>query len=476
MKSHRRKFIQGLAASGLVPAMLGGTSALAAGGRRPNILVLLADDMGYADLGCFGSRHIRTPNLDRLAAQGVRLTNCYANSPVCSPTRLSLITGRYNVAFRTGLVEPFSAGSWGDSAIPKDYPTMPALLREAGYGTSLIGKWHLGTSDEGSPLAHGYDEFFGFLGGAIDYFSHEYIGGPALREGGEAVERPGYMTTLLADDAIRSMNRHTEKQQPFLLSLHFNAPHWPWEGPEDFALNNPGADFDGGSLGVYARMTESLDMNIGRVLRALDNLGLADDTLVVFTSDNGGERFSEVWPFQGMKGMLLEGGIRVPGIVRFPGRIPAGTTSDQMSITMDWMPTFLDAAGAQGRSDQTIDGMSLLSPMVTGRAVDRSLFWRFQGHRQRAARIRNWKYYRLEDDEFLFDLSVDTMERANRANHEPEVLERLRSAWLKWNEGTVTDDSIAGFCQSPKNLAGMLPTGEGTNCKVYGPPLGASPG
>jgi arylsulfatase A-like enzyme len=295
------------------------------------------------------------------------------------------------------------------------------------------------------------------------------MGRPALRKDAQAETRPGYMTTLLADEVIRSLGCHAAAREPFLMSLYFNAPHWPWEGPEDFALNNPGADYGGGSLETYARMTESLDMNIGRVLRKLDNLGLAQDTLVVFTSDNGGERFSETWPFQGTKGYLLEGGIRVPGIVRFPGRIPAGTTSRQMAITMDWMATVLDAAGVTPRRGQTLDGISLLPALSSGRDLPRSLFWRFQGHRQRAARIGNWKYYRLEDDEFLFDLSADSLERANKAPQAPETLAQLKEAWETWNSAMVTDDSIKGFCSSPHNLAGALPMGEGSNCKVGRP-------
>ncbi|WP_428027401.1 sulfatase family protein [Altererythrobacter sp.] len=467
MKTARRTFIQGMAATGA----LSGYRASAASSPRPNILVILADDMGWADLGCFGSRHIRTPHLDRLAAAGVRMTDCYASSPVCSPTRLSMATGRYNVAFRTGLIEPFSAGEWGDSAIPEGYPTLPALLREAGYGTSLIGKWHLGESEGGSPLAHGYDEFYGFLGGAIDYFTHQWRGEYALHRGEEKSEDFGYMTTLLANETVKALARYNESEKPFLISLHFNAPHWPWEGPEDQALGGDGGSSiaSGGSLETYAQMMESLDRNIGRVLRALDDLGMADDTLVIFTSDNGGERFSEVWPFTGMKGMLLEGGIRVPGIVRFPGRIPAGVDSAQMASTMDWMPTILDAAGVKPRQDQVLDGISLLPPLASGRSINRSLFWKFQGHNQRAARVGNWKYLKLDDNEFLFDLSVDSLERADMAKSEPERFDQLKAAWEEWNKGMVTDDSIAGFCHSPGTLAGMMPDGEEYNCKVYGP-------
>lgn len=467
MKTARRTFIKGMTAAGAMT----GLGAGATPPRRPNFLIILADDMGYADLGCYGSRHIRTPYLDGLAARGAKLTDCYANSPVCSPTRLSLATGRYNVAFRTGLIEPFSAGEWGESAIPEGYPTMMRLMREAGYATSLVGKWHLGETEIGSPLAHGYDEFYGFLGGAIDYFTHQWLGSPALRRDDEETEDFGYMTTLLADEAVKSIERHGESGKPFLLSLHFNAPHWPWEGPEDQALGGDGGSSiaSGGSLETYAQMMESLDRNIGRVLRTLDNLGLSDDTMVIFTSDNGGERFSEVWPFSGMKGFLLEGGIRVPGIVRFPGRIPAGTVSNQMATTMDWMPTVLDAAGIAPRAGQVLDGMSLVSPLVNDRSVNRSLFWKFQGHNQRAARIGNYKYLKIDENEFLFDLSVDTLERADIKADQPERLDWLKEAWEEWNSGMVTDDAIAGFCNSPATLAGTMSNGEGTNCKVYAP-------
>ncbi len=316
--------------------------------RRPNILFILADDMGWADLGCYGSRHIRTPELDLLAAQGVRLTDAYANSPVCSCTRLALATGRYNTHFRTGRVEPFSPGEWGETAIPEGYDTYMRLLQQAGYRTSLVGKWHLGPTEKGSPLNFGFDDFYGFLGGGLDYFTHEYMGAPALMEGREPIEREGYMTTLLADEAIARIESAAADEVPFALNLHFNAPHWPWEGPEDFALGTQGIHNDSGSLEIYAQMMESMDRNIGRVLRTIDNLGLERDTLVIFTSDNGGERFSEVWPFRGTKGYLLEGGIRVPAIIRYPRLLSGGRESAQLAATMDYFPTMLDAAGVAG--------------------------------------------------------------------------------------------------------------------------------
>ncbi|MFV0643949.1 MAG: sulfatase-like hydrolase/transferase [Sphingomonadaceae bacterium] len=440
-------------------------------GRRPNVLFILVDDLGYADPGCYGSRHINTPHIDRLAAQGVKMLDAYANSPVCSPTRLALMTGRYNVAFRTGLVEPFSAGPWGDSAIPDGYPTLPKMMRKIGYRTSLIGKWHLGDVPRASPLEHGYDEFFGFLHGGIDYFTHEYLGQHDLRRGEHPVRETGYMTDLLADEAIAALDRHSKSDDPFFLSLHFNAPHWPWEGPEDAELGSHGAHHDGGSLKVFATMVESLDANIGRVMKTLDDLGLSDDTLVIFTSDNGGERFSDTWPFRGHKGYLLEGGIRVPSIVRFPGRIRAGTSSAQMAATMDWYPTILDAVGGHPPPGQVLDGISLMPALMTEKTVPRALFWKFQGHVQRAVRAGNWKFYRLEENEFLYDLSVDTLERANRASAEPEIVAALKQQWEEWNNTMVSDESIPGFCERPADQALAMPHRPVSNCKPLRPLL-----
>lgn len=433
---------------------------------RPNILFIMADDMGWADLSCFGSRHINTPELDLLAAQGVKLTDAYANSPVCSCTRLALATGRYNTYFRTGRVEPFSAGEWGETAIPEGYDTYMKLLQQAGYRTSLVGKWHLGPTEKGSPLNFGFDEFFGFLGGGLDYFTHEYLGEPALMEGRDPIEREGYMTTLLADEAIRRIEAAVADGQSFAMNLHFNAPHWPWEGPEDFALGTQGNHNDGGSLEVYAAMTESMDRNIGRVLRAVDNLGLTHDTLVIFTSDNGGERYSEVWPFRGTKGYLLEGGIRVPAIIRYPRALRGGLVSDQMVATMDYFPTMLQAAGV-GYDAGAVDGMPLLDFLASGRRQERTLFFNFQGHDQRAVRRGNWKWYSIEGNEFLYDLSADSHERANRKDAEADLHAELKAAWEAWDATQSPRDGMPGYCGTPAGQALELPQLEASNCKVY---------
>lgn len=449
-------------AAGLLPKRVLASKAR----RAPNILFILADDLGYADLGCFGARGIRTPNLDRLAQGGVRLTHAYANSPVCSPTRLALATGQYQYRLPAGLVEPFSAGAWGDQAIPKGHPTMQGELQKTGYRTALVGKWHLGDTPAGGPLAHGYSEFFGFLPGGMDYFTHEY-GKQRLRLGDElAAPREGYLTTILADETIARMQRYAKGPEPFLISLHLSAPHWPWEGPEDSRLGTKAGQHDHGSLAIYTAMVESMDRNIGRILTELEALGIADETIVVFTSDNGGERFSDMWPLRGRKGLLLEGGIRVPTIMRYPAKVIGGQHNDLPNLTMDWMPTFLEAAGVASGRRPASDGIALI-PAIAGLSTPpkRDLYWRFQGHNQRAVRSGRWKFFEIDGNRFLYDLAADPMERANRAKAEPDILKRLADQYDIWNMDMVRDASIPGLCDHAKDWGEPLNTGPGTNCK-----------
>lgn len=406
--------------------------------RRPNIIFIMADDLGYADLGCYGARSIRTPNLDRLAAQGLRLTDGYANSPVCSATRTGLVTGRYQYRFRCGLEEPIGLVNFG---LPADTPTLPSRLRKLGYITSLVGKWHIGSLPEYSPLKNGYDRFFGIQEGGADYFTHRLAFGSVtsagLIEGATPVERHGYLTDLLGAKAIEEVELAVARKQPIMLSLHFTAPHWPWEGPEDEHLSKQIANPmhpDGGSLATYGRMVESMDENVGRLLSALERLGLADNTIVIFTSDNGGERFSDTWPFIGAKTELLEGGIRVPLIIRWPGRIAAGATSAQVMISMDFAPTLLAAAGAGPELPQGFDGENLLD-IITGKADlrERTLFWRYKAGNQAAVRDGDWKYLKILDREWLFNLAQDQHERADLAKREPQRFADLKAKHAAWN-------------------------------------------
>src|SRR5215467_13329801 len=372
----RRRFVQTTAAGSLALTGAGFGRPTSAQAAKPNIVFIIADDLGYADVSCYGQRDYTTPNVDRLALEGLRFTQGYSNSANCSPTRTGLITGRCQMRLEVGLEEPIGASTPKSVGLPPSHPTLPSLLKQAGYGTSLVGKWHLGFLPDYSPLKSGYDRFFGIFAGAADYFNH---GPDASRSGAEAgqlyeqevpVERHGYMTNLLGEKAVEAIEGYARSKEPFLLCLHFTAPHWPWEGPDDEAESKRIRNIthrDGGTQRTYMAMMQSLDSNIGRVLQALDVHGLSDNTIVIFTSDNGGERFSKTWPFTGMKGELLEGGLRIPAIARWPGRIPAGAVSEQVMISMDWLPTLLAAAGTQPDPAYPPDGEDLL-PVLAGRA------------------------------------------------------------------------------------------------------------
>jgi arylsulfatase A-like enzyme len=448
--------------SSLALAGIGFGRASRAQSPKPNIVFIMADDLGYADVSCYGQRDYTTPNVDRLAIEGLRFTQGYANSAVCSATRTALATGRYQYRLPVGLEEPINASSPRNIGLPPSHPTLPSLLKKAGYSTALVGKWHLGYLPDFSPLKSGYDQFFGIFGGAADYFNH---GADALRTGTESsqlheqevpIERHGYMTNLLGDRAVQTIEGFVKSKEPFLLSLHFTAPHWPWEGPDDEAESKRIRNIfhrDGGTQKTYAIMVQSLDVNIGRVLQALDASGLAGNTIVVFTSDNGGERFSKTWPFSGMKTELLEGGIRVPTIVRWPGRIAAGSVSEQVTITMDWVPTLLAAAGTVPDAAYPSDGEDL-GPLMTGRAAphSRRLYWRYKAGSQRAIRDGDWKYLRIAGNEFLFDVVKDPRERGNLKDRQKDVFDRLKTDWETWNDTMLPERPRPAAYSNPGNF------------------------
>jgi len=346
--------------------------------------------------------------------------------------------------------------------LPPAHPALPSLLRALGYRTSLIGKWHMGGPPEFGPLKSGYEHFFGIVSGATDYFTHKLIFhkrevGGGLFEGDVPVERIGYITDLLGERAAAEIKQAATSKEPFFISMHFTAPHWPWEGPEDEAVARTLTDsreHDGGDLPTFARMVQSLDSNVNRILTALEKSGAADDTIVIFTSDNGGERFSDTWPFVGAKGELLEGGLRVPLIVRWPGHIARGSRSDQVLISMDWLPTLLAAAGGAPDPTYPSDGTNLL-PVLTGRAPvqSRKLFWRFKSAEQAAVRDGNLKYLKLADREYLFDVVADPRERANLRYKKPEVFARLRSDFAAWNATMLPYPSESNSESTKENLS-----------------------
>ena len=413
---------------------------------RPNLIFIVADDLGYADLGCYGGRDAAfgpvSPELDRLAAGGIRFTQGYSNSPVCSPTRFGMITGRYQYRLRGAAEEPIRSADRGKPHIglPPSHPTLPSLLKAAGYRTALVGKWHLGHPPAFGPLKSGYDEHFGPMSGGVDYFTHcDSRGQHDLWEGETPTPADGYLTDLLSRRAVEVVERAArEPGTPFLLSLHYTAPHWPWETRDDAHLSPQVRDnlfhLDGGNVETYRTMIRQMDEGIGTLMATLRRLGLERDTLVVFTSDNGGERFSDSWPLVGGKMDLTEGGIRVPWIAHWPAVIPAGTRSAQPCMTMDWSATMLDAAGVPADPAYPLDGASMLPVLRDPTcAFARPLHWRMKHRGQRALRDGAWKYLRVDGVDYLFDLSRDERERANLAKREPARLAAMRADWEAWN-------------------------------------------
>ncbi len=409
--------------------------------RPPNIVFIVADDLGFADLGCYGGRVPVSPVLDRLAAGGLRLTQGYANSPVCSPTRFALMTARYQYRLRGAAEEPINSRSRGSTTLglPPEHPTLASLLKAAGYRTALIGKWHLGYPPAFSPLRSGYEEFFGPMSGGVDYFSHcDSRGTHDLWLGEEEHREEGYLTDLISRRAVDWIGRVAPGGAPFFLSVHYTAPHWPWETRDDAALAAEVRDnlfhLHGGNIHTYRRMIEHMDEGIGAIMAALEAQGVARDTLVVFTSDNGGERFSDNWPLVGGKMDLTEGGIRVPWIAHWPEVIATGRVSEQLCMTMDWSATLLDAAGVAPDLAYPLDGVSLL-PVLHDPAhtFERPLHWRMNHRGQRALRRGRWKYLKVDGHEYLFDLPADERERANRAPREPARLDAMRADWDAWN-------------------------------------------
>ncbi|THA67711.1 twin-arginine translocation pathway signal protein [Streptomyces sp. A0642] len=413
--------------------------------RRPNVLFILGDDLGWADLSSYGSPDIRTPNLDRLGRQGVRFTDAYAGSATCSPTRFSLYTGRYPGRTEGGLAEPIADRSVG---LDPTHPTLASLLRGAGYATALIGKWHCGYLPDYSPTKSGWDEFFGNFGGALEYYSKLGLGGEYdLYEGDAEYKDLRYYTRILTERASEYVQR--DHDRPWLLNLNFTTPHWPWIAEGDTAESAEivrkikegglGGLFhaDGGSLAKYKEMVEDLDRSVGEVLKALKRSGQEEDTLVFFASDNGGERFSYQWPLSGNKSSLQEGGIRVPAVLRWPARIDPHQVSDLPLFSPDWTATLLELAGARPDPAHPLDGVSLAGYLLRGEEPkERDLFWRVRG--ERALRRGDWKYYRGRNGaDQLFHLASDQREQANRAAAEPELLADLRAAWERTDAGLL---------------------------------------
>jgi len=408
----------------------------------PNIVLVLVDDVGYGDIGSFGVPDMKTPNIDRLAREGVKLTDFYANGSNCSPTRTGFISGRYQQ--RYGIEVPF--GERNPNGVAGLAPTdtsLPRLLKTKGYATGLVGKWHLGAQTEFSPNRHGFDEFWGFLTGAHDYYD------PAdLYHNGQPSTMTGYLTDEITSRATTFITEH--QREPFFLEVSYNAAHWPFQPPNLPPDKRARPDLlHDGTRADYVAILERADKGVGDILTLLDRLQLARNTLVVFTSDNGGEWLSHNAPLFHRKSTLWEGGIRVPALMRWPAQLPAGAVSKQVGITMDLTASFLAAAGVIPPVSYRPEGIDLLPMLKKRRTVERTLFWRVKtaGRDQKAVRRGRWKYIRdgvgtIDSvHEMIFDLDQDIGERNDQAYKQVPLLVELRKLVADW-EASVDADRL----------------------------------
>ena len=424
-----------------------GSSLTAQSPDKPNVVLIVTDDVGYGDFGTYGATDVRTPNIDRLARQGVRLTDFYA-APQCTPTRAALITGRYQqrVVLERALG---SAGAALEQGLPATGRSLPQLLKNNGYATGLVGKWHLGYKPEFGPNAHGFDSFFGFLSGFIDFYTHTrgQDGLPDLYENTTPVSDSGYMTDLITAHAVRFIEQNAAK--PFFLEVTYNAAHWPFQPPDHYskAPNHGAFQGPGDSIPAtrkdYVAMLERADAGVGQIMAALEQRGLTRNTLVIFTNDNGGEWLSRNAPFFHRKDTLWEGGIRVPAIFRWPGRLPAGKTSTQPGLTMDLTASILAATNTPAPVP-ALEGVDLL-PILAGKSqpIERTLFWRIAvpTRQQRAVRKGYWKLLIDGDDLLLFDLRTDVGERNDLAARRPDLVRELRALIAAWERDVDAEAS-----------------------------------
>jgi len=461
---NRREYLKaaglGLAALA-VPGCMGAPQRLA-GKRPPNIVLIVSDDQGYRDLGCYGSPDIKTPNLDRLAAGGVRLTSFYVTWPACTPSRGSLLTGRYPQRngtydmFRNDLVDH-------DYLYPKDEYAVswemvggmdtrevliPRALKRAGYVSGIFGKWDLGQLHRFLPLQRGFDEFYGFTNTGIDYWTHERYGVPSIRRGNEPTteDKGTYATDLFRREAVRFIEKH--KDRPFFCYVPFNAPHAasnlerPRPGvqaPLEYIRAAYGeydpkdADSRKARRMRYMAATTYMDEAIGQILETLAAHGLGDNTIVIFFSDNGGSGEADNGPLKGGKGQMFEGGLRVPCIVRWPGVVPAGSVCDEFLCSMEIFPTLCSAAGVRPPRSLVLDGFDVMA-VLAGRQKSprKEMCWRRQG--DKAARVGSYKWVESIRGSGLFDFSNDIGEQRDLSNEKPDVLNEVKSRFAAWEK------------------------------------------
>ena len=433
-------------------------SALLPAAPPPNILLIVSDDQGYPDLGCIGSKPLHTPNLDRLAAEGARGTSFYVTWPACTPSRGSLLTGRYpqrNGLYdmvRNDLVNYGHRYGWEEYAVspemtlgldPKEL-TLGDLLQKAGYATGVVGKWDMGQAKRYLPLQRGFDFFYGHGNNGIDYYTHERYGVPSLFRGNERTEedKGKYITNVFGREAQSFLREHLG-QRPVFLYLPFNAPHGASTLAEDNGGQKPGvqapeeyvARYRGvvkdEKLARYCAAVTCMDEVIGDLLKTLDDAGQTDNTIVLFMSDNGGSGNGGNEPLKGAKSTMWEGGLRVPFLIRWPGKVPASTVTDEFLTTLEIVPTLLAASGAPAPAGVKLDGFDMLPVLRGERKSPRTeMFW--QRRADKAARVGQWKWVDSAKGKGLFDLSQDLGETNDLSKAKPDVLKMMQDRFAAW--------------------------------------------
>ena len=413
---------------------------------RPNLILILADDLGYGDLSCYGNQAFTTPMLDRMAAEGLRFTDFHSSGPVCSPTRAGLMTGRYQQRSGIpGVVNADFKANRHHGLYPAEV-TMPELMLDAGYRTAMFGKWHLGYRKKFNPVHHGFEIFRGYVSGNIDYHSHvDRMGVFDWWNANQLENEEGYSTSLITQHALDFIER--TREDPFFLYLAYEAPHDPYQGPNDPPIRVEGKivpnRYEPGRIPrAYREMVQVMDEGIGLILDALKRQGLDRNTLVFFFSDNGANRHGSNGALRGYKGSLWEGGHRVPAIAWWPTVIPPNCFCDDLAISLDVMPTLMDLAGATLPDGHVLDGRSLKPAFLKGSLPDRSrsLFWAYGS--KRAMRDGPWKFFMdtQQPDKFqLFHLDEDEAEQVNLAPDHPEKSKRMRSDLSTWLQGVNLD-------------------------------------
>jgi len=424
-------------------ALLAAPALALAANPKPNIVLIMADDMGFADLSSYGAADIRTPHIDSIGKQGVRFTNAYCNAPECTPSRTALLTGRYQqrvggmeCALGVGNVGRYDEAIWlrerNQMGLPFEEITIARILRQAGYDTACSGKWHLGYTSDFAPNGHGFDEYFGILGGNADYYKHSEEDGPnVLYENRKAVQREGYLTDLIVRHAVVWLKKRTAK--PFFLYVPFSAPHSPYQSHTVKEI--PPGGYNRGSRKTYAEMVEIMDAQVGEILAQLDRMGAAKNTWVIFLSDNGGTNVGSNKPYRGFKSSVWEGGIRTACVMRWPGVFRPGSNTSQVSLMFDITASIAAAAGA--KPPRPLDGQNLLAQWKGEQPLrPRTVFWRYRraDNTRKAVRDGDWKLVNDSGAESLHHLGRDPQEQNNLLAQEPAVAAGLRKKLAAWEQ------------------------------------------